>query len=105
MFWEKGVLRHFTKFTGKYLCQSLFLNKIAGLDCHFIKKESLAQVLSCEFCEISKNAFSYRTPPVTTSVDSSIFDCLLEFCDKIHIFLTELHLGQHKMYEISQGIY
>ena len=25
--------------------------------CTFIKKETLAQVLSCEFCEISKNTF------------------------------------------------
>ena len=24
---------------------------------HFIKKEALAQVFSCEFCEISKNTF------------------------------------------------
>ena len=62
-------------------------------------------MFSSEFCEISKNVFSYRTPPVTTSVDSTIFDCLLEFCDKIHTFLTELFLDQHKMYEISQGIY
>ena len=29
--------------------------------CNFIKKETLAQVFSCEFCEISKNIFSYRT--------------------------------------------
>ena len=28
----------------------------------FIKKETLAQVFSCEFCEISKNTFSNRTP-------------------------------------------
>ena len=28
---KKGVLRNFTKFTGKYLCQSFFLNKVAGL--------------------------------------------------------------------------
>ena len=28
---EKGVLKKFTKFTGKDLCQSLFLNKVAGL--------------------------------------------------------------------------
>ena len=27
----KGVLRNFAKFTGKHLCQSLFLNKVAGL--------------------------------------------------------------------------
>ena len=36
--------------------------------CNFIKKETLAQVLSCEFCEISKNIFSYRTLPVAASV-------------------------------------
>ena len=33
------------------------------------KKESLTQVFSCEFCEISKNTFSYRTPPVAASVN------------------------------------
>ena len=32
--------------------------------CNFTKKESLAHVFSCEFCEISKNAFSDRTPLV-----------------------------------------
>ena len=31
VFYIKGVLRNFTKFTGKHLCQSLFLNKVAGL--------------------------------------------------------------------------
>ena len=29
--------------------------------------ETLAQLLSCEFCEISKNTFSYKTPPVAAS--------------------------------------
>ena len=38
--------------------------------CNFIKKETLAQVLSCEFCEISKNTFSYRTPLVAASEES-----------------------------------
>ena len=28
---RKGVLRNFAKFTGKHLCQSLFFNKVAGL--------------------------------------------------------------------------
>ena len=37
--------------------------------CNFIKKKTLAQVLPCEFCEISKNTFSYRTPPVAASVN------------------------------------
>ena len=39
-------LRNLTKFTAKHLRQSLFFNKAFN----FIKKESLAQVLSCEFC-------------------------------------------------------
>ena len=34
---------------------------------NFIKKESLAQVFSCEVCEISKNTFFYRTPSVAAS--------------------------------------
>ena len=36
--------------------------------CNFIKKETLAQVFFCEFCEISKNTFSHRTPLVAASV-------------------------------------
>ena len=39
--------------------------KVSG---NFIKEETLAQVFSCEFCEISKNTFFYRTPPVAASV-------------------------------------
>ena len=35
--------------------------------CNFVKKETLAQVFSCEFFKISKNTFSYRTPSVATS--------------------------------------
>ena len=33
-----------------------------------LKKETLAQVFSCEICEISKNIFSNRTPLVAASV-------------------------------------
>ena len=35
--------------------------------CNFIKKETLAQMFSCEFCEISKTTFFYRAPPVAAS--------------------------------------
>ena len=31
--------------------------KLQGLACDFIKKDTLAQVFSCEVCEISKNTF------------------------------------------------
>ena len=52
---RKGVLRNFAKFIGINLCQSLFFNKVAGLN--LIKKETLLLVFSSEFCEISKNTF------------------------------------------------
>ena len=57
MFCKNGVLRNFAKFTG-----------LKSQACNFIKTETLAQVFSSEFCEISKNIFFYRTPPVAASV-------------------------------------
>ena len=66
-FCKKGVLKNFAKFTRKHLGQSLFLNKVAGAACNVIIKETLAQAFSCEFCEIFKNTFFYRTPPVAAS--------------------------------------
>ena len=53
---KENLVKTFSKFTGKHLCQSLFSIK-------FIKKETLAQVFSCEFWEISKSNFFYKTPP------------------------------------------
>ena len=45
VFCKKGVLRNFTKFTGKHMCQSLFFNKVAGLrPATLLKKKTLAQV-------------------------------------------------------------
>ena len=65
MFCKKGVLRNFAKFTGKHLRQSLFF--LQAWACNFIKKETLAQMFSSEFCKISKDTFSYRTPAVAAS--------------------------------------
>ena len=45
-----------------------FLIKLQASACNFIKKEALTQVFSCEFCEISKNTSSYRTPPLAASI-------------------------------------
>ena len=36
--------------------------------CNFIKKGALAQVLSCESCEICKNTFLHKTPLVAASI-------------------------------------
>ena len=46
----------------------MFLESIQFQSGNFIKKETLAQVFSCGFCEISKNTFFYRTPPVAATV-------------------------------------
>ena len=39
--------------------------------CTFIKKETLEQMFSSEFCKISKNTFPYRTHPVAVSVSGN----------------------------------
>ena len=49
------------------------------MSANLLKKETLAQVPSCKFCEISKNTFIYRTPPVAASCEKYItFSVLIE---------------------------
>ena len=57
MLYEKRCSQKFTKFTGKHLCQSLFFNEVASLRPATLSKKTLAQVFSCEVCEIFKNTF------------------------------------------------
>ena len=69
LFCENGALRNYVKFTGKHQCESLFLNKVTGLwPATLLKKETLAQVFSCEFYEISKNTFFTEHLWTTASV-------------------------------------
>ena len=45
-----------------------FFNKVAGpRPATLLKKETLAQVFSCKFCETVKNTFFHRTPLVAAS--------------------------------------
>ena len=53
---------NFAYFTGKHLCWSLFLKKLQSLTWNFTRKETLAQVFSCDFFEILKRTFFYKTP-------------------------------------------
>ena len=57
VFCKKGVLKKITKFTGKHLYESLFFNKAAGIAYNFIKKETLVQLFSCEFCKFLRTPF------------------------------------------------
>ena len=63
----KGVLKNFAKFTGKHPCQSLFLITLQTSVFNFIKKETVAQVFSCEFCKSFNDTYFYRAPVVTAS--------------------------------------
>ena len=51
--------------------------------CKFIKKETLAQAFSCEFGEIDKNTFYYRTPLVAASGVLINFAILEPFSNKV----------------------
>ena len=52
----------------KHIISKLFCISVLSLSsCNFIKKGTLAQMFSCEFCEFFKNSFLYRTPPVAAS--------------------------------------
>ena len=56
-----------------FLCQNLLFIKVGSLTaCNFIKKETVAQMFSCEFREISKNTILHRTRLVAASVFSFV---------------------------------
>ena len=48
-----------------------------------LRKKTLAQVFSCEFCEIDKNTFYYRTPLVAASGVLTNFAILEPFSNKV----------------------
>ena len=51
---------------------------------NFVKKETLVQVVSIEFCEISKKTFFHRTPLMATSVCSIYTSIYLQY---IYIYI------------------
>ena len=57
---KKDVLRNFAKFTGKYLCQSLFFNKVTGL-----RHATLLKNRFWHRCFLMNFAKFLRTPFVT----------------------------------------
>ena len=55
---RKGVLRNFARFTGKYLWQGLFFNKVVGIiRPRTFKRDTAAQVFSVNLAKF------LRTPP------------------------------------------
>ena len=65
---KKGVLRNFTKFTGKNLCLSLFFNKVTDLRPATLSKKRLwHRRFPVNFVKFVRTPFFYRTPLVAAS--------------------------------------
>ena len=71
---KKGVLKNFTKFTGKYMRQNLFFNKVAGLRPASLLKKRLWHRwwFPVNFVKFLETPFFYRTPLVAASEHSKI---------------------------------
>ena len=62
MFYKKGALKNFTKFTGKHLCQSLFFNKVAGLRrATLLNKILWHRYFPVNFAKLLRTSFSQST--------------------------------------------
>ena len=58
VFCKKGVLRNFAKLTGKYLCHSLFFNKVAGLrSTTLLKKRLWRRCFAVNFAKFLRTPF------------------------------------------------
>ena len=68
---KKGVLKNFATVTG-VLPETLFYYSCRPEACNFIKKETRAQVFSCEFGEIFKNTL-FTEHLWTTASDKKLF--------------------------------
>ena len=69
VFCEKGVLKNFTKVTGKHLCQSLFFNKVADLrPATLLKKRLWNRCFPVNFVKFLRTPIFFRTPMVAASI-------------------------------------
>ena len=86
---KKGVLRNTAKFTGKQLCQSLFLHKIAGFrPVTLFKKRLWHRCFPVNFMKFLKAPFLQNTSR----------RLLLQFQDFSHKKLTLIHFSTLKIY-------
>ena len=69
--------------------------------CNLIKKKTLAQVFSCEFCDFSKNTYFYRTPLVAASASAQqTMNSRLAVINLRNMLITR----GYKEQEINEGI-
>ena len=107
---KKGFLRNFAKLTGNHLRQKLFINKVAGLTCRpqaciFIKIETLAQVFSCGFCEISKSTLFIGHLWATASVHCPNFSTAWNtFLNEI-VIVDRTIIGQDEIFILKARLF
>ena len=79
VFYKKGVLKNFAKFTGKHLCQSLFFNKVASLRPTTSLKKRLwhwclpVNITKCLRTPILKNIYERLLAFLKTSLFANIW--------------------------------
>ena len=78
---SKRCSQKFNKIHRKTRGRLSFLIKLQGSACSCINKETLAQVFSYEFWEISKNTFLHRAPLVAASAAFCFFFFDLQISD------------------------
>ena len=61
VFYEKGVLRTFAKFTGKHLCKSLFFSPFLQAFATLLKKRLLHRYFSVNFAKFLRTPFLVNT--------------------------------------------
>ena len=76
---SKRCSQKFNKIHRKTRGRLSFLIKLQGSACSFINKETLAQVFSYEFWEISKNTFLHRAPLVAASAAFCFFFSIFKY--------------------------
>ena len=72
VFCRKDNPRNFEKIRKTPVPESLFNKAASRRPAPFLKRRLQNRFFSCEFCEISKNIFPYRTPPVAAFVHQEI---------------------------------
>ena len=78
-----AFLKHFTKSTR-------LLNYCLAKACNFLKKETLTHVFCCEFCEISKNNFCYRTTPAAASDFTKVLGHLFTDLSRLLLYIVNM---------------
>ena len=100
--------RHQIKFTFSLSRSSrleLFLKVLENSQYNTINKETLAQVFSCEFCDIFKNTFLYRKPPVASSMYRLLKHETRSIYNKDRVNIQNLSLNMQKHQQYMKSIY